>query len=89
MDKTKSLYQIFKYDFHKAPERTIQAEADGVDGAKYVNQAQTCFASLFDQNTIDKLASAHRNRPFCVLLSKFINSPATPESFGMAGDFHF
>ena len=26
MDKTRSLYAIYKYDFHKAFERTIQAE---------------------------------------------------------------
>jgi hypothetical protein len=49
MDKPKSLYAIYKYDFHKAIERTIQAEADGVDGAKNLKIAQTCFASLFDQ----------------------------------------
>jgi hypothetical protein len=68
MDKTKSLYQIFKYDFHKAPERTIQAEADGVDGAKYVGQAQTCFASLFDQNTIDKLAKINKKGEVTAIL---------------------
>ena len=60
MDKTKSLYAIYKYDFHKAIERTIQAEADGVDGAKNLKIAQTCFASLFDQNTIDKLAKINK-----------------------------
>jgi len=60
MDKTKSLYAIYKYDFHKAFERTIQAEADGVDGAKYLKQAQTCFASLFDQNSIDNLAKVNK-----------------------------
>lgn len=60
MDKTKSLYAIYKYDFHKASERTIQAEADGVDGAKYLKQAQTYFASLFDQNSIDNLAKLNR-----------------------------
>ncbi len=48
MDKTKSFYAIYKYDFHKAVQRTIQAEADGIDGAKYVKVAQKCFASLFD-----------------------------------------
>ena len=31
MDKKKSLYAIYKYDFHKAIERTIQAEADGIE----------------------------------------------------------
>jgi hypothetical protein len=60
MDKAKSIYAIYKYDFHKAVERTIQAEGDGIDGAKYVKQAQTCFASLFDQNTIDRLAKVNR-----------------------------
>lgn len=60
MDKTKSLYAIYKFDFHKAFERTIQAEADGVDGAKYLKQAQTCFASLFDQNSIDHLAKVNK-----------------------------
>jgi len=68
MDKKKSLYQIFKYDFHKATERTIQAEADGVDGAKYVHQAQTCFASLFDQNTIDKLAKKNKKGEVTAIL---------------------
>lgn len=60
MDKTRSLYQIFKYDFHKAKQRTIIAAAEGIDGNKYVKQAQTCFASLFDQNTIDKLAKKNK-----------------------------
>lgn len=60
MDKTKSLYAIYKFDFHKAVERTIQAEADGIDGAKYVKRAQTCFASLFDQNSIDNLAKINK-----------------------------
>lgn len=27
-----NLYQIYKYDFHKAMQHTIQAEADGTDG---------------------------------------------------------
>ena len=60
MDKTKSLYAIYKYDFHKAVLRTIQAEADGVDGAKYIKVAQTCFASLFDQNSIENLAKINK-----------------------------
>ena len=60
MDKTRSLYQIYKFDFHKAIQRTIIAEAEGIDGAKYIKQAQTCFASLFDQNTIDKLAKINK-----------------------------
>jgi hypothetical protein len=60
MDKAKSLYQIYKYDFHKAIQRTIIAEAEGIDGAKNLKIAQTCFASLFDQNTIDKLAKINK-----------------------------
>ena len=60
MGKKKSLYAIYKFDFHKAIQRTIIAEAEGIDGAKYVKQAQTCFASLFDQNTIDKLAKKNK-----------------------------
>lgn len=56
MNKTKTLYQIYKYDFHKAIQHTIQAEAGGADGARYVKKAQECFASLFDQNSIDNLA---------------------------------
>jgi len=60
MDKPKSLYAIYKYDFHKATERTISAEADGIEGNKYVKHAQTCFASLFDQNTIDNLAKVNK-----------------------------
>ncbi|MBR3390230.1 MAG: hypothetical protein IKG83_06930 [Prevotella sp.] len=60
MDKTRSLYAIYKFDFHKALERTIQAESDGIDGSKYIKQAQTCFASLFDQNSIDHLAKVNK-----------------------------
>lgn len=60
MDKTKSLYAIYKYDFHKAQQRTIQAEADGIDGDKYIKVAQKCFASLFDQNSIDRLLKINK-----------------------------
>ena len=55
MDKNRSIYAIYKYDFHKATEPLIQTRADGIDGAKYLKQAQKCFESLFDQNTIDGL----------------------------------
>ena len=48
MSKSSSLYAIYKYDFHAA------AGAEDV-GEKYVGNAQKCFASLFDQNTIDNL----------------------------------
>lgn len=60
MDKTKALYAIYKYDFHVAAQRLVQAVADGVDGSKYVKIAQTCFASLFDENTIDNLAKINK-----------------------------
>jgi hypothetical protein len=60
MDKTKSLYAIYKYDFHKAIQRTVMAETDGVDGKNFVKTAQTCFASLFDQNSIDNLAKVNK-----------------------------
>lgn len=60
MDNPKSLYAIYKFDFHKAPERTIQAEANDIDGAKYIKVAQRCFSSLFDQNSIDRLAKLSR-----------------------------
>ena len=60
MDKTRSLYAIYKYDFHKATEPTILAEADGIEGSKNVEMAQTCFASLFDKSSIDKLAKINK-----------------------------
>lgn len=60
MDKTKYLYAIYKYDFHKAQQRTVQAEADGIDGDKYIKIAQKCFASLFDQNSIDRLLKINK-----------------------------
>lgn len=56
MEKAKSLYAIYKFDFHKSQTPTVLAAAEGIDGAKYVKHAQTCFASLFDGNSIDKLA---------------------------------
>lgn len=60
MDKTKSLYAIYKYDFHKALQRTIAAEGESIDGSKNVKVAQTCFASLFDLNSIDNLAKMNK-----------------------------
>lgn len=60
MDKTKSLYAIYKYDFHRAMQRTVTAEAEGADGAKYVKVAQKCFETLFDLNTLDKLAKKNQ-----------------------------
>lgn len=55
MEKDKTMYAIYKYDFHQAPQRSIQAEANGADGAKYLKKAQECFQALFDQNAIDNL----------------------------------
>lgn len=60
MDKTKSLYAIYKYDFHKAIQRTIEAEAANADGTKNVKKAQNCFDSLFDLNSIDNLAKINK-----------------------------
>lgn len=60
MDNKKALYAIYKYDFHKAFQRTIQAEANNIDGSLYVKTAQTCFASLFDENSIDNLAKVNK-----------------------------
>ena len=60
MDKTKTLYAIYKYDFHKAFQRSILAEENNLDGSKFVKIAQECFASLFDENTIDNLAKVNK-----------------------------
>lgn len=61
MDKNRSIYAIYKYDFHKAIQPLVQTRADGIDGAKYLKQAQKCFESLFDQNTIDGLCKISRD----------------------------
>lgn len=60
MSKTKTLYAIYKYDFHKATQSSIQAVADGIDGKKYIQKAQRCFDSIFDQNSIDNLAKVNK-----------------------------
>lgn len=60
MSKNKSLYAIYKYDFHKAIVRSIVADANNIDGNKYIKIAQTCFKSLFDQNSIDGLAKVNK-----------------------------
>jgi hypothetical protein len=60
MDKNRSLYAIYIFDFHKAIEPNTFTVAEGIDGANYVEQAQICFASLFDQNTIDKLSKINK-----------------------------
>lgn len=67
MNKTKSLYAIYKFDFHKSSQRSTLTP-DGVDGAKYVKQAQRCFASLFDKNSIDKLAKKNKKGEIITLL---------------------
>ena len=61
MDKTKALYAIYKYDFHKATESTIQAVENGANGEKNLKIAQSCFDSLFDENSIENLAKTHKN----------------------------
>lgn len=58
--RRKTLYAIYKYSFHKSVQRTVTAEAAGVDGSKYLQAALTCFASLFDQNSIDHLSKMHK-----------------------------
>lgn len=60
MDKTRSLYAIYKYDFHKATQSTVPAAAEGMDGNKNVKFAQKCFESLFDLNTLEKLSKRNR-----------------------------
>ncbi len=60
MNKTRLLYAIYKYDFHKAAQRTLTAEAEGADGNKNLKIAQKCFESLFDLNTIDELAKRNK-----------------------------
>lgn len=57
----KSFYAIYKYDFHRAIERTIEAEAKKIDGSKNLKLSQACFASLFDENSIDNLAKINKN----------------------------
>ena len=60
MEKIKSLYAIYKFDFHKAKGPTIEAISDGVDGEKNVKIAQACFASLFDLNSVDNLVKINK-----------------------------
>ena len=60
MDKSKSIFAIYKYDFHKAKEPTIQAVSDSIDGEKNVKIAQACFASLFDLNSVDNLVKFNK-----------------------------
>ena len=60
MKKESSLFAIYKYDFHKAQEPTIHTVEAGANGDLNVKHAQTCFASLFDQNHIDNLAKMNK-----------------------------
>ncbi|MCR4665582.1 MAG: hypothetical protein K5660_09500 [Paludibacteraceae bacterium] len=60
MDNNLSLFAIYKYDFHIAIERSIPAVADGIDGATYIKNAQQCFASLFEENSIDNLLKKNK-----------------------------
>lgn len=60
MEKEKAHYAIYKFDFHKAAQQTIIGLAEGVESEKNVERAQTCFASLFDKNSIDNLAKTNK-----------------------------
>ena len=60
MSNLKTIYAIYKFDFHQATTRSVIAEAEGVDGSKYVKIAQDCFGSIFDQNTIDNLVKTNK-----------------------------
>lgn len=64
MNKEESSYAIYKYDFHKNPEPTITAKSDGTDGTNNLNIAQTCFASLFDKNSVDNLGKQNKKGEF-------------------------
>ena len=64
MEKDKTQYAIYRYDFHRAASRTLLAEADGVDGEKSLKHATECFASLFDLNSIDSLAKNNAKGEF-------------------------
>lgn len=64
MNKEESSYAIYKYDFHKNPEPTITAKSDGIDGTNNLNIAQTCFASLFDKNSVDNLGKQNKKGEF-------------------------
>ena len=64
MNKEESSYAIYKYDFHKNPEPTITAKSDGTDGTNNLNIAQTCFASLFDNNSVDNLGKQNKKGEF-------------------------
>lgn len=56
MEKTKTLYAIYKYDFHQLTQRSILLDT----GGKYVKYAQKCFESLFDENSIDNLCKTNK-----------------------------
>ena len=65
--KKENMYDIYKYDFHEAEQRTIVAEADNVDSAENLKVAQTHFDSIFDENTLDKLAKVNSKGEATVL----------------------
>ena len=58
MGKVSSDYAIYCYDFHIGECRVENAETDG---NKFLPKAQTCFASLFDLKTVEKLAKTGSN----------------------------
>lgn len=59
MDSKKSYYAIYKYDFHVAKVKTL--EGQDKDGEKFLQQAETCFASLFDCGGLEKLCHLKNN----------------------------
>ena len=67
MKNKRSLFAIYKYDFHQAAQRSVIAASEGVNGSKNVKIAQKCFESLFDQNTIDKLAKRNKKGEATIL----------------------
>lgn len=65
--KKESFFTIYKFDFHKAATRDIEAEANGIDGNRLLDKAEVCFQSLFDMKTIDKLAKTKKNGELAML----------------------
>lgn len=62
MDQNKTLFALYKYDFHKAAEQMLEAEDEPPRyvADKNVKIAQRCFASLFDQGTINNLVKSNK-----------------------------
>lgn len=70
MKNKDNLYDIYKYDFHPVSQLTIFTEAtraDGGSGEKNLPAAQAHFESLFDENTIGKLAKKRGNGDITLL----------------------